>query len=271
MYLSSSLGLLLLDSLVSAEWRIPGAQNMIAMRDGTLRPRQDGVCFSDSTCSECFGKGYVVCDKVGCVNPSRHQHCCANGSICVAKDNSCCDNWGGPGEVGKDGTVQPRPPLDLPTGTQSGASSQPTSYTCTRKDSGEECCQRGGKDNHWCTGEFPRYQCYNIKLQICCDDGTVCEGKDCCDLVSAKEITPSLDDATKLPDEIGLTIGVATPRFTTASTSSSGSTSAAAATATTEADADASATPSSSNIAVPTKRSVFGDIAVIGAIGLALL
>lgn len=48
---------------------------------------------------------------------------------------------------------------------------------------GEECCSQGGKDIHWCSGEFPANQCYDATEMTCCEDGHVCAGDDCCDIV----------------------------------------------------------------------------------------
>ncbi len=64
----------------------------------------------------------------------------------------------------------------LPTATDT------TTYTCSRADTGEECCQRAAIPMHWCSGEFPNFACYNSKDQFCCTDGTVCDEEDCCDL-----------------------------------------------------------------------------------------
>ncbi|KAK2744938.1 hypothetical protein FQN57_004067 [Myotisia sp. PD_48] len=159
---------------------VPLFRQMVGSHNTDLNKRQE--CSSSNTCGECFGEDWVMCSGQGCFNPKKKQHCCANGSFCVAKDNSCCDPYG-PGETGKDGT-----PTKAST-TPSAESPSGTSWTCTRKDSGEDCCQRGGKDIHYCSGEFPYQLCYNHTLQTCCDEGTICEGDDCCDIVGAKPVS----------------------------------------------------------------------------------
>jgi len=55
-------------------------------------------------------------------------------------------------------------------------------YTCTRGDTGEQCCQRAPTPLHWCSGAFPNFTCYNTKNQFCCTDGTVCDEENCCEL-----------------------------------------------------------------------------------------
>jgi hypothetical protein len=57
-----------------------------------------------------------------------------------------------------------------------------SSFSCTRGEPGEDCCQRAQIPLHWCAGEFPNFGCYNDKNQFCCTDGTVCDQEDCCDL-----------------------------------------------------------------------------------------
>ena len=65
-----------------------------------------------------------------------------------------------------------------PTATPSDV----TSYTCSRSDAGEECCQRAPIPLHWCSGDFPNFACYNSKNQWCCTNGIVCDEEDCCEL-----------------------------------------------------------------------------------------
>jgi hypothetical protein len=85
-------------------------------------------------------------------------------------------NQGGPGVTGTSGVATGTP--STPTATQSSES-----YTCSRGDTGEECCQRAPNPPlHWCSGEFPYFRCYNDKNQWCCTDGTVCDEEDCCEL-----------------------------------------------------------------------------------------
>lgn len=74
------------------------------------------------------------------------------------------------------------------TGTKGAPTAEPTEepgntgFLCTAEDNGEECCQRGGKDIHYCSGKFPRYRCYESTTQWCCTDGSVCDEEGCCDL-----------------------------------------------------------------------------------------
>ncbi|OJD17313.1 hypothetical protein AJ78_02601 [Emergomyces pasteurianus Ep9510] len=110
-------------------------------------------------------------------------------TICVAKDNSCCDDFGGPGVTATtDGTPLPTSlytPSYTPTGT-------PHSYDCYRHESGEQCCAKSdGLIYCPASGDFPNIKCYHPTEQICCSDGTVCSGDGCCDLVNASQITPT--------------------------------------------------------------------------------
>lgn len=179
---------------------------------GDLIGRQDiGSCTTSSTCSECFGEGNIICDYIGCFNPADYEQCCAGAAICIGKDNSCCKDLGGPGVVGKDGVPKTTLPSSVPVPTT-------TSFTCTADDSNEDCCQRGGKDLHWCTGKYPHQRCYNSKSQFCCTDGTVCDEKDCCSLFSASVTNPFTASAATNPptmSQTGTTSGGA-PQSTTA-------------------------------------------------------
>ncbi|KAL4895554.1 hypothetical protein BDV59DRAFT_200187 [Aspergillus ambiguus] len=172
-----ALAISLTAALASAhlDQRIPGYELALLGRD------LGGNCTRSSTCDECFGDGNVVCDNAGCFNPHAAEQCCKNGNICVAKDNSCCDSLGGSGVTGTSGAV--------PTATATSTASLPESsaWTCKRFQSNEDCCQGGGPDMHWCSGDYPNTVCYNSTLQICCSQGTVCEGKGCCDLVGCVE------------------------------------------------------------------------------------
>lgn len=80
-----------------------------------LLPRDfgDGDCVIGSTCTECFGAGYIICDKIGCFNPGEHQQCCKDAglyncnllqpslklvtdnkpAICVGSTNACCQDY----------------------------------------------------------------------------------------------------------------------------------------------------------------------------------
>ncbi|PGH06743.1 hypothetical protein GX51_02184 [Blastomyces parvus] len=156
-----------------------------------LLPRQIDVDprLTCKTCTECFGQGYVICSSIGCFNPDKGQQCCADALLCVAKDNSCCDDFGGPGVTGTaDGTPLPTSlytPSHTPTGT-------PFSFECRRGESGEQCCSKS-RGLIYCpsSGEFPNIKCYHPTAEICCSDGTVCVGEGCCDLVNATPITPT--------------------------------------------------------------------------------
>lgn len=48
-----------------------------------ISPRDfgDGVCTLGSTCEECFGEGYIICARIGCFNPDKHQQCCNAASM----------------------------------------------------------------------------------------------------------------------------------------------------------------------------------------------
>ncbi|KAL1845919.1 hypothetical protein VTK73DRAFT_415 [Phialemonium thermophilum] len=150
-----------------------------------LLARQDGECTIHSTCSECFGAGNIVCDHVGCFNPDAHEQCCAGAAICVAKDNSCCRDLGGPGVTGKAGA-----PDATPTFASTAGAPSVTSWSCTADETGEECCQKAPVPLHWCSGQFPQQRCYNSDSQFCCTDGTVCDGSGCCDLFKATTTNP---------------------------------------------------------------------------------
>lgn len=45
-----------------------------------LAAREAGdSCSILQSCSECYGEGNVLCDDVGCFNPSEGEQCCKNG------------------------------------------------------------------------------------------------------------------------------------------------------------------------------------------------
>ncbi|KAL4818887.1 hypothetical protein BDW67DRAFT_145344 [Aspergillus spinulosporus] len=150
---------------------------------GELVPRRlydnASECTIRDTCGECFGFGYVLCDRSGCFNPDDGEQCCKDGYTCVGRDDSCCPN--GPGEPGEDGTVTY--PSDTSIEEDEDEDDESTSWTCDTTMTGEECCSGGGPDIHWCTGEYPMVTCYNSTRQTCCEDGHFCEGEDCCDIV----------------------------------------------------------------------------------------
>lgn len=74
----------------------------------------------------------------------------------------------------------------VPTATEPATptpSSDPSlSFDCYRGDKGEECCQRAPKPPlHWCSGDFPRFWCYNAETQYCCTNDVVCDEEGCCE------------------------------------------------------------------------------------------
>lgn len=109
----------------------------------------------------------------------------ATTAICIAKTNTCCNALGGPGITGTTGrpSAAPETTPPAPTSTSTQDPSGSSSWTCTRQDSGEACCQRAPVvPLHWCSGEFPQQRCYNAENQFCCTDGTVCDEEGCCEL-----------------------------------------------------------------------------------------
>ncbi len=56
--------------------------NSGSMALGGLLARQNDDCTIHSTCAQCFGEGYVICDKIGCFNPDKDhwQQCCSGAS-----------------------------------------------------------------------------------------------------------------------------------------------------------------------------------------------
>lgn len=57
-----------------------------AVRYGGFVARQVSVdggtdCTEESSCSECYGSGYVLCDNAGCFDPSQGQECCKGGGM----------------------------------------------------------------------------------------------------------------------------------------------------------------------------------------------
>ncbi|KAK4140254.1 uncharacterized protein C8A04DRAFT_32212 [Dichotomopilus funicola] len=174
-------------SVASAAWQklMPG----LAVEELFARQWDDAGCSSSSTCAQCFGQGNIICDKIGCFNPDQHEQCCAGAAICVGKTNTCCSALGGPGVTGTAGRPSAAPDTALPAPTST--STQDSSWTCTRQDSGEACCQRAPVvPLHWCSGDFPAQKCYNAKNQFCCTDGTVCDEEGCCTLFNASTTNP---------------------------------------------------------------------------------
>ncbi|OJJ01181.1 hypothetical protein ASPVEDRAFT_52188 [Aspergillus versicolor CBS 583.65] len=158
-----------------------------------LTPRRlfdnSSACTASDTCGECFGLGYVLCDDAGCFNPDDGEQCCKGGGMCVGRDDSCCED--GPGKEGKDGVVSQT------TSDEDDDEDEDNSDAvfCDATMTGEECCSQGGKDIHWCSGEFPANQCYDASEMTCCEDGHVCAGDDCCDIVDSKPTTPWVSGA----------------------------------------------------------------------------
>ncbi|KAH6632557.1 hypothetical protein F5144DRAFT_255120 [Chaetomium tenue] len=190
---------------------VPGIDSGVSPVPGLLA-RQFDDCTIRSTCHGCFGDGYVVCDKIGCFNPEIYQQCCHNARLCVAKDNSCCSDWGGPGETGTSGVPNV---TAAPTPMETDVSY----YSCTRGEPGEDCCQRAQPRLHWCSGEFPSFGCYNNKNQFCCTDGTICDQEGCCELFDASTTHPWAATATTTPSAARTQTTAATNAVTEAPTS----------------------------------------------------
>ncbi|KAK2799866.1 hypothetical protein FQN51_006467 [Onygenales sp. PD_10] len=172
------------------------------------------------TCSECYGEGAV---------PTQ----------------------GGPGvSATTDGTPLPTSlytPSYTPTGT-------PFSFDCYPEESGEECCSKSnGLIYCPASGGYPNIACYHPTDQTCCSDGTICYGKDCCDLVSASQITPTYT----IPGTGG------PPTSTTAGSIASGGTEPTGTTTTT----------TSSSTGIAAVRNVLGDAApvALGILGVAAM
>ncbi|KAF2458662.1 hypothetical protein BDY21DRAFT_362887 [Lineolata rhizophorae] len=179
-----------------------------------LLARQDMYCYTDDTCSGCFGEGNVLCTEDTCYNPSDGEQCCADGSYCVGATDSCCGFIGGnPSPIGTDGvpgatsdafdfssfvltvtTTESSSDFDFTaTATGTAATSQPSNWDCYTDDTDEECCERGGSQWHWCSGGWPQRLCYRpSEGEVCCSDGNSCDtGPSCCADFGATAITPS--------------------------------------------------------------------------------
>lgn len=80
MRFSTSASLLLLAGLALAEWKIlPSAAEDYSPAERGLLVERD--CFSGMTCSECFGKGNVICAQIACFNPTAGEQCCEDGCV----------------------------------------------------------------------------------------------------------------------------------------------------------------------------------------------
>lgn len=65
-----------------AEWNaIFQGRDRLEIGRELLARQSDSDCTIESTCSECYGSGYVLCSNAGCFNPSLHQQCCADGCM----------------------------------------------------------------------------------------------------------------------------------------------------------------------------------------------
>ncbi|KXX74225.1 hypothetical protein MMYC01_208840 [Madurella mycetomatis] len=174
----SNLVYLLAAGAASAAWQpqqlLPGSGSM-PLGGLLARQEQNPFCTIHTSCSDCFGEGYKICDIRGCFNPDIHQQCCVNSLLCVGRTNECCKAFGGPGITGTSGVPNV---TASPTRTTSSATAY---FTCRRTEPGEDCCQRYDVPLHWCSGEFPNFRCYNDKKQWCCTDGTVCDEEGCCE------------------------------------------------------------------------------------------
>ncbi|GLI77795.1 hypothetical protein PoHVEF18_006089 [Penicillium ochrochloron] len=79
---------------------LPGHRLLAGHDDDGLVARQitiDGGsnCTMESSCSECYGAGNVLCSNAGCFDPSQGQQCCADGWCCCdyAESESRYANW----------------------------------------------------------------------------------------------------------------------------------------------------------------------------------
>ncbi|OKP13538.1 hypothetical protein PENSUB_729 [Penicillium subrubescens] len=134
----------------------------------------------------------------------------------------------GPGTTGTDGVV--------PQTAYSAFYSATSQWPCFPTDTNAECCQRG--NSQWCGGDYPSQVCYDPSSVLCCSNGKVCTGKDCCSSLGAVATTPnpSLATRTGTPTPTGHS-GASTSHTTTAVPTSVSSATAAAATTTKSSDA----------------------------------
>ncbi|KAB2577560.1 hypothetical protein BFW01_g9709 [Lasiodiplodia theobromae] len=187
-------------SLVAAkEW----TKTEVTPNESLLLARQSFDSCTGLSCASCFGAGNIVCAGNSCFNPDAGEQCCSDGSYCVGPDTSCCTN--GPGVTGGPEDDTPTATSDFaPSATSAVASATATSsdsgddeWDCSASDSGEECCQRGGDEYHWCWGFFPTNYCYRPSLgEVCCTDGSSCTGgADCCSEYGAVATTPNPADS----------------------------------------------------------------------------
>ncbi|PVH69082.1 hypothetical protein DL98DRAFT_522386 [Cadophora sp. DSE1049] len=228
-----------------AEGQSPAIQGLLAAR----------VLSGDATCAETWGTGSIICSLYNCFNPTLGEQCCGGGYNCVGSDNSCCGTLG-PGVTGTDG-VPATSTLATPI-TPPGSSS--TSWTCSSGDSGEECCQRLSSSQHWCSGSYPNFLCYNPDSQSCCSDGSRCLRDNCCELVGATAVTPNF--TAQASGSSSSTLDSVNSASTTAQTETTRSTNLVASTANPNVGSDGAAI-----------RNTVGGIAAaaLGAVGMAWL
>ncbi|OJJ58577.1 hypothetical protein ASPSYDRAFT_44950 [Aspergillus sydowii CBS 593.65] len=218
------------------------------------------ACTASDTCGECFGLGYVLCDDAGCFNPDDGEQCCKGGAMCVGRDDSCCED--GPGKAGKDGVVSSSTSSSSDEDDEDEDDDDSGAVFCDATMTGEECCSQGGKDIHWCSGEFPANQCYDATEMTCCEDGHVCAGDDCCDIVDSKPTTPWASGTAKTTDSSP----TSTPTGTSEGTDESGSESE------NETETTGSSTvPTPSPTDAAEKLAVRGTVALIGAVAVGML
>jgi len=190
MYLSSVI-ILLYINFAYANWYkpLPGHRSDVGHGGFVARQVEGGSnCTEETSCSECFGQGYVLCNNAGCFDPSQGQQCCKDGSYCVGPNNSCCGDTG-PGSTGTDGVI--------PQSAYSAFYSATTQWQCFPTDTNKECCTRGGNNIQWCSGDYPDQICYNASVAQCCSNGEPCTGQGCCKSMSAVAITPNPTQATE--------------------------------------------------------------------------
>ncbi|KAH8585482.1 hypothetical protein B0O99DRAFT_696436 [Bisporella sp. PMI_857] len=246
---------LFLVGLASAEWRRSLVEDQSPAAPGHITAR---VLSDNTTCAERWGEGSIICSSYGCFNPTLGEQCCGEGRHCAGSSNSCCGTFG-PGATGTDGV--PATNTLLTPATPPG--SVPTSLTCSSSDSGEECCQRLSSSQHWCSGSYPNFLCYNPESQSCCSDGSRCLRDNCCEFVGATAITPNVTQTTAQASRSSLS----TPNSITSAPIATQT----EATKNTDPVETATSTSVASNAAVI--RNVGGGIAVaaLNAIGMALL
>ncbi|GME32565.1 hypothetical protein GTA08_BOTSDO11266 [Neofusicoccum parvum] len=249
-----------------------------------VRQSDDGYC-SGSSCAACFGAGNIVCSGNSCFNPGAGEQCCSDGTYCIGPDTSCCGEagagvTGGPEDDSPTATSY-SPSFTSLTSSATATSSGDDEWDCTASDSGEECCQRGGDENHWCYGFYPTNYCYRPSLgEVCCSDGSVCnDGADCCSSFGAVATTPNPADSAPSTTAFASSASVTQSATTTARSSSlfdfSDSTTSTSNTRTTSSTRSASATTSGpaqvTDVSGASRaEGMFAALGFVGA-GLALL